>query len=96
MKEMGKRKEGEKRLFIEHLLCVRHTLKCFRISELESGRGHEKEKKYLKDITKNQWNFTADFVFTYVYIGISTCAWVGRVGKEKGPKRSNVSITGNQ
>lgn len=54
MKEMGKRKEGEKLLFIEHLLCVRHTLKCFHISELESGRGHEKEKKYLKDITKNQ------------------------------------------
>lgn len=33
---------------------------------------------------------------TYVYVGTSTCAWAGRVGKEKGPKRWKVSIIGNQ
>lgn len=49
MKEMEKRKEkGKKLLFIEHLLCIRHTFKCFHIFELGSDRGHAKEEKYLK------------------------------------------------
>lgn len=40
-----KKKEGKKQLFIQHLLFVRHTFKCFHVFEPGGSRGHRRKKK---------------------------------------------------